>query len=490
VKYEVVIGIEVHTELDTQSKLFCGCSTAFGAPPNTQVCPVCTAQPGSLPVMNRRAFELSLRTAAALHCTIAPRTIFDRKNYYYPDLPKNFQISQLYANLGEDGYVEIDVDGETRRVGIHNVHLEEDAGKLIHPEDAASLVGADGEAPPAGMTLVDLNRTGIPLLEIVTQPDMRCVAEAKAYMDTLLGILRALGVSDCKMQEGSVRFEPSISLRPFGQEELGCRVEIKNVNSISTVVKILEYEVRRQTAALDHGETIARTTSLWDERLERTVPMRSKEAAQDYRYFPEPDLVPIDVGAAWVERVRADLPELPLARRRRFVADLGLPDYDAGVLVEDKALADYFEACVALGTEAKTVSNWLMVTVLRELNTRQIDIAELGVPPERLCELIGLVMDGAIAQNTGKTVFAHMAETGKSAAAIVDEKGLRQVSDAGELEAVVLQILRDNPQAVEDLRAGKKKATGFLMGQIMRATQGKANPQVVSPLIAKLLPDV
>jgi aspartyl-tRNA(Asn)/glutamyl-tRNA(Gln) amidotransferase subunit B len=339
------------------------------------------------------------------------------------------------------------------------------------------------------MTMVDLNRTGIPLLEIVTEPDMRSVDEAKAYMETLLGILQYLGVSDCKMQEGSVRFEPSISLRPFGQEALGSRVEIKNVNSISTVVKILEYEERRQSAALDHGEPIARTTSLWDERLGRTVPMRSKEMAQDYRYFPEPDLVPIEIDDGWLERVRAALPELPLARRRRFIADLGLPPYDAGVLVDDKALADYFEACLALGAEPKSVSNWLMVTVLRELNARQVGIDELGVPAERLCELIALVDDGTIAQNTGKKVFAAMAETGRSAAEIVEEQGLRQVSDAGELEEIVLGVLRDNPQAVEDLRAGKKKAQGFLMGQIMRATKGKANPQVVSQLIARKLPE-
>ena len=490
-KYEIVIGLEAHAHLATKTKLFCGCSTAFGAPPNTQTCPVCTGQPGVLPVMNRAAFEHALKTAIALHCTVAPHTVLDRKNYYYPDLPKNYQISQLYHNLGVDGWIDLEVGDETRRVGIHNVHIEEDAGKSIHPEDIASstLFDDSDETPPDGwqrMTMVDLNRTGIPLLEIVTEPDLRSIDEARVYMETLVGVLRYLGVSECRMEQGDLRFEPSISLRPVGQAEYGSRVEVKNVNSMKAVVRALEYEVRRQADLLDHGEAVARTTMLWDENLGRTQPMRSKEMAQDYRYFPEPDLVPVGVDDAWIERVRATIPELPMARRRRFVEQLGLPDYDAGVLVGDRALADYFEECLGHGVEAKAASNWIMGSVLKELGDRGIAIGELRerVSPEALAELIQLVADGTIAQNTAKKVFADMAETGKSAAAIVEEQGLKQVSDTGELEGIVLQTLRDNPDAVADLRAGKRKAQGFLMGQVMRATRGQANPQVVAQLIA------
>ncbi|MFW6107343.1 MAG: Asp-tRNA(Asn)/Glu-tRNA(Gln) amidotransferase subunit GatB [bacterium] len=485
--YEVVIGLEAHAHLATRTKLFCGCSTAFGAPPNSQTCPVCTAQPGVLPVMNRQAFRYALQTALALNCRIARHTVLDRKNYYYPDLPKNYQISQLYNNLGTGGFVDIEVDGRPRRVGIHNVHLEEDAGKLVHPEDAQSWFPQGGGEQLAGMTLVDLNRAGIPLIEIVTEPDMRSVEEARVYMETLACILRTLGVSECKMEEGDLRFEASISLREPGAEEYGSRVEIKNLNSMKAVVQALQYEVRRQADALDNGEKVGRDTRLWDEAAGRTAPMREKELAHDYRYFPEPDLVPVDIDEAWLEEARAAIPELPLARKRRFIEDLGLPDYDAGILVEDRALADYFEECVRQGIEPKTASNWLLVTVLRELNARSISVAELAVGPGELCELIRFVEDGTIAQNTGKEVFAEMAESGKTAAEIVEAKGLRQISDAEQLETLVRQVLQDNPKAVADLRGGKKKAQGFLMGQVMRATKGKANPEVVAQLIATLL---
>ncbi len=492
-EYEVVIGLEAHAHLATKTKLFCGCSTAFGAPPNTQTCPVCTGQPGVLPVMNRQAVELALRTAVALHCEVAPTTILDRKNYYYPDLPKNYQISQLYHNLGTDGWLDLDVGDATRRVRIHNVHIEEDAGKLLHPQDIESSTLFDSEAaePPPGwrtMTMVDLNRTGIPLVEIVSEPDMRSVEEARVYMETLAALLRWIGAAGCKMEEGGLRFEPSISLRPVGQAELGSRVEIKNVNSMKAVVAALEYEARRQADLLDHGEHVARTTMLWDENAGRTLPMRSKELAQDYRYFPEPDLVPIEIDAAWLERVRAAIPELPAARRARFIEQLRLPDYDAGVLVSDRALADYFEAVVREGVEPKAASNWILGSVLQELSGGKA-LADLRerVGPAALAELIALVAGGTVAQNTAKKVFAEMAETGKSATAIVEEKGLKQVSDAGELEGIVLGVLRDNPEAVADLRAGRKKAQGFLMGQVMRATKGQANPQVVARLIGEKL---
>jgi len=496
VDYEIVIGLEAHAHLATQTKLFCGCSTAFCAPPNTQTCPVCTGQPGVLPVMNRQAVELALRTAVTLHCEVAPTTILDRKNYYYPDLPKNYQISQLYHNLGIDGWLDLDVGDGTRRVRIHNVHLEEDAGKLLHPQDIESSTLFDDEAaePRPGwrtMTMVDLNRTGIPLVEIVSQPDMRSIEEARVYMETLAALLRWIGAAACRMEEGGLRFEPSISLRPAGQAELGSRVEIKNVNSMKAVVAALEYEVRRQADLLDHGEPVARTTMLWDENAGRTLPMRSKELAQDYRYFPEPDLVPIEIDAAWLERVRAAIPELAAARRARFIEQLGLPDYDAGVLVSDRGLADYFEAVVGEGVEPKAASNWILGSVLQELSGgRTLGDLRERVGPAALAELIGLVDGGTIAQNTGKRVFTAMAETGKAASAIVEEQGLRQVSDTGELEGIVLGVLRDNPEAVADLRAGKKKAQGFLMGQVMRATRGQANPQVVARLIGEKLGEV
>ncbi len=487
----VGIGLEAHAQLATKTKLFCGCSTRFGAPPNTQTCPVCAGHPGVLPVLNRTAFDYALKTALALNCQVNRHTALDRKNYYYPDLPKNYQISQSYLNLGVDGFIDLEFDGQNRRIGIHNVHLEEDAGKLLHPEDIQEStlleISEEGRRALATATLVDLNRAGTPLVEIVTQPDMRSVEEARAYMEALASLLLYLGVSDCKMQEGSLRFEASISLRPFGAEQYGNRVEIKNVNSMKAVAHALEYEARRQADCLRHGERIARETRLWDDAGGRTAPMRSKEEAQDYRYFPEPDLVPVEVDEAWLERLRAAIPELAPSRRRRFVAQLGLPPYDAGVLVEDRAIADYFEECVRLGAEPKAASNWIMGSVLRELKARGIAAAALPIRPAALLDLIRLVAGGAIAPNTGKEVFAEMAATGRPAAEIIESRGLGQISDSDELEAVVLRILQDNPKAVADLREGKKQAQGFLMGQVMKATRGKANPKVVGGLIAKKL---
>jgi len=494
--YEIVIGLEAHAQLATQTKLFCGCSTRFGAPPNTQTCPVCVGHPGVLPVLNRTAFEYALKTALALDCRVNHHTALDRKNYYYPDLPKNYQISQNYNNVGVDGHLDIEVEGQTRRVRIHNVHLEEDAGKLLHPEDVQQStlfdLSEEGRAALAGMTLVDLNRAGTPLAEIVTQPDLRSVEEARVYMETLVAILLYLGVSDCKMQEGSLRFEASISLRPVGCEQYGNRVEIKNLNSMKAVVHALEYEARRQAACLDHGERVARETRLWDDAGGRTVPMRSKEEAQDYRYFPEPDLVPVEIDEAWLERVRAAIPEMAAARRRRFVERLGMPDYDAGVLVADKALADYFEDCVRLGAEPKAASNWIMGTVMRELNDRDMTVADLRgrLSCERFCEAIRLVEDGTIAANTAKQVMAEAIATGSAPREIVESRGLRQISDSGDLEAIVLRVLTENPKAVADLREGRKQAQGFLMGQVMRATGGKANPKTVAGLIGKKLPEV
>jgi aspartyl-tRNA(Asn)/glutamyl-tRNA(Gln) amidotransferase subunit B len=474
-EYEVVIGLETHAHFLTGSKMFCGCSTKFGSPPNTQTCPVCQGLPGSLPVVNRKAFDLGLRIATALNCEIAPVTQFDRKNYYYPDLPKNYQISQNYNNLGVKGRLDLELEDHTRRVGIWNVHLEEDAGKLEHPEDT----GAD-------YTAVDLNRAGTPLLEIVSGPDMRSAEEAHAYMSELATLLRHLGISDCKMQEGSLRFEAGISVRPMGSEDYGNRVEVKNLNSMSSVVSAIEYEVKRQIEICESGGVVPSQTMLWNVGRSVTEPMRSKEEAKDYRYFPEPDLVPIEITQELLDDIRATMPELPADRRRRFVSDYGLPKYDAAVLVENKAVAEYFEACVRAGAEPKLASNWIMGEAMRELNERKCEIGELAVTPEMLAELTVMLKDGKINNNQAKEVFAEMATTGKHAAAVADEKGLVQISETGELEAAVKQVLEQNPDAAADLKAGKKQAKGFLIGQVMRASKGKANPNIVGDLIDKL----
>ncbi|MFQ5861880.1 MAG: Asp-tRNA(Asn)/Glu-tRNA(Gln) amidotransferase subunit GatB [Candidatus Brocadiales bacterium] len=473
-KYEVVIGLETHSELATASKLWCGCSTVFGAPPNTQVCPVCLGMPGVLPVLNKKALEYSLRTALALNSRINLFSTFDRKNYYYPDLPKNYQISQNYLNLGVDGYVEIRSNGGRKKISINNVHLEEEAGKLIHPED-----------PSADYSLVDFNRAGVPLLEIVTNPDMRSLEEVEQFMLTLRNILLYNEVSDCKMQEGSLRFEASISLRPMGQEKLGSRVEMKNLNSMKAVLKALEYEMVRQTDILDSGKEVDMETRLWDEVRGKTERMRTKEEAHDYRYFPEPDLVPMVIEESWLDELKSTLPELPLSRRNRFVEEYSLSDYDAGVLTEDKAVADYFERCVELHTSPKSLSNWITNDVLRELKERKVEIKDFKVRPEMLVELVKMVEGSAVSMPVARGVFVDMADTGRDAAEIVKEKGLLQISDKEEIEQIILRVLEENPVAVGDYQKGKKAALGFLVGQIMRETKGKANPQVVNELLKR-----
>jgi len=472
--YEVVIGLETHAQLNTSSKLFCGCSMIFGAPPNSQTCPVCIGMPGVLPVMNKAAVEKVARIALAMHCTIDRSTYMDRKSYYYPDLPKNYQISQSHSNLGSDGYVDIQFNGETKRIGIDNVHLEEDAGKLIHPEGRN-----------VAYTMVDLNRTGTPLAEIVTRPDMRSIDEAHAYMEQLQSMLLYLDASDCKMQEGSLRFEASISLRPRGQKEYGSRVEIKNLNSMKAVVKSLEYEVQRQTQVLSGGGTVYQETRLWDDIAGGTALMRRKETAQDYRYFPEPDLHTIHISDEWLEVIRASLPELAHERRRRFIETYKLPEYDAGVLVVDKGVADYFEKAASIVGDPKAAANFLMTEVLRELKERKTDIGSFSVSPERVAELLILVKDAVISYNIAKEVFIAMIETGRPAGVIVEQKGLKQISDTSELEAVITQALDENPAAVSDLKQGKKQALGFLVGQIMRKTKGKANPQVIHKILSE-----
>jgi len=474
--YEPVIGLEVHAELATESKAFCGCSTRFGAPPNSQTCPVCLGLPGSLPVLNGKAVEYGLRVALALECEILIPCIFERKNYYYPDLPKNYQISQKRQTLGRSGRLEIEVGERSKWVGIDDVHLEEDTGKLTHPEGAAD-----------DYSLVDYNRSGVPLLEIVGAPDLSSLEEVSTYMTAIRELLLYLGVSDCRMEEGKLRFEANISLRPAGSSELGARVEIKNLNSFRTVLRCLEHEIYRQQQVLRAGERVARETRLWDEIVCASAAMRSKEEAQDYRYFPEPDLVPVVIDAAWLERVRGSQPELRQARRRRFVIALGLSDYDAGILTADRELADYFEATVARGIEAKAAANWVTGEVLRHLNDRGIAVSAAPVSPERLAELIGLVEQGRVTANAAKEVLAQMFESGRAAHEIIEERGLAQIQDTGELEAAVARVLAENPNGVADYRAGREQALKFLVGQVMKATRGRANPQVVNDLLRQRL---
>jgi len=474
-KHEVVIGLETHAELDTESKLFCGCSTKFGSDPNTQACPVCLGLPGVLPVMNKKAFEHSLKAALALNCEISNFTNFDRKSYYYPDLPKNYQTSQNYFNIGNNGYVDIVVKGKEKRIGIHNVHLEEEAGKLVHPETTG-----------ANYSLVDFNRAGVPLLEIVTQPDMRCVEEVESYMQALRNILLYIGVSDCKMQEGSLRFEASISLREKGSDVLGNRVEIKNLNSKKAVLKVLAYEISRQSSLLDKGEDVLMETRLWDDVDSVSRRMRSKEEAHDYRYFPEPDLVPVWIDQEWINETKATIPELPVSKRQRFVNEYTISDYDAGILTEDKPLADYFEECVRMAQDSpKELSNWIINDVLRELNERKTNVQDFVVSPKMLVELVKI--KPTIGSSIAKDVFVEMINTGKTASSIVKEKNLTQMDNVAELNDIVTKVIEENPKATEDYSQGKNSALTFLIGQTMRITKGKANPTILTEIFKERL---
>ena len=476
--YEVVIGLEVHAQLRTRSKMFCGCSTAFGAPPNSQTCPVCQGMPGSLPVINRRAVEFGVRTALAFHCRVNASCRFARKHYYYPDMPKNYQISQYEEPLAEDGWLELEAQGQPRRIAIQRLHLEEDVGRLIH----------EGTLETAHASLVDFNRSGVPLMETVSQPDVRSPEEAAAYLRAFRAVLLYLGVCDGNMEEGSLRCDANISLRRRGASDLGTKVEIKNLNSFKNVQRALEFEALRQGEALDRGERIVQETRLWDADRGRTRSMRSKEEAHDYRYFPEPDLVPLELSPASVEAVRADLPELPAARRQRFTREYGLPTYDADLLTQTRALADYYEAAAREVPHPKLVSNWIMSELLREIPADdERALAASPIPPRHLAGLVRLVADGTITGKIAKDVFEKMFRSGEDAPTIVGREGLTQVADTAALGAVVDQVLRANPKAVEDWRRGKKAAAGALVGQVMKATQGKANPSVVNSLLeAKL----
>jgi aspartyl-tRNA(Asn)/glutamyl-tRNA(Gln) amidotransferase subunit B len=476
--FEIVIGFEVHTELKTKSKVWCGCSTAFGQPPNTQVCPICLGMPGTLPVLNRDAFHLALRSALAFHCDIPPVMTFDRKNYYYPDLPKNYQISQNYNFIGKDGYVEIDLgDGTLKRIGIDNIHLEEDAGKNIHPEDRA-----------VDHSLVDLNRAGTPLLEIVTTPDIRTREEAQAFMIGMRQLLQYLGISDCKMQEGSLRFELNMSLRPKGSEKYGQKVEVKNLNSMATVMKCIDAEFHRQSDILEEGGRVASETRLWDDARGETRAMRSKEEANDYRYFPDPDLVDISISKELREDVSQHLPELPLARRQRFQDQYELSLYDASRMTDHIATANYFETAVQMHSNPKGVANWIMGEALAWINKQPEDttINDFPVTAEAMAELVKLIESEQITGAIAKRVFPKMLETGKMPSVIVEEEGLKPMDDSS-LDPIIDQVLAENEKAAEDIRQGKMKAMGALMGQVMRRTGGKANPAVVTPLIKKKL---
>jgi aspartyl-tRNA(Asn)/glutamyl-tRNA(Gln) amidotransferase subunit B len=477
--YEVVIGLEVHAQLLTRSKMFCGCPTAFGAPPNTQTCPICQGMPGVLPVINRRAIEFGARTALALQCRVNAACRFARKHYYYPDMPKNYQISQYEEPLAEDGWLEIDLpDGGSRRIGIQRLHLEEDVGKLVH----------EGSLGTAQASLVDFNRSGVPLMETVSRPDLRSPEEAAAYLRAFRAVLVDLGVCDGNMEEGSLRCDANISLRPAGEAQLGTKVEIKNLNSFRNVQRALEYEVRRQAAALDRGERLVQETRLWDAEAVRTQSMRSKEYAHDYRYFPEPDLVPLRLDAAWLDEIRRALPELPRARRQRFMADYGLPAYDAGVLTQSRALSDYFETVVRAQAPPKAASNWVMSEVLRLVSADdEHAIRRAPVSAERLAGLLRLVEDGTISGKIAKAVFETMVQTGDDAAAIVQREGLTQVADEGALTTLVEQVVAANPRAVEDWKKGKAGAAKALVGQVMKATAGKANPALANRLVQEKL---
>ncbi len=476
--YEPIIGLEVHTELNSLSKVFCDDAALFGAEPNTLVSPISLGLPGTLPVLNKVAFEKALKTAIALNCEVPAKTTFDRKHYYYPDLPKNYQISQQYEPLGMRGWVDLHLkDGATKRVRINNIHLEEDAGKLVHPDTPSSR----------GLSWVDLNRAGMSLLEIVTEPDITNFEELEAFMQTLRSMLRYLDVSDCKMEEGSLRFELNLSMRPEGTTPLGTKAEVKNIGSIKAVLRAARYEIQRQTELLNDGERVPQETRLWDDDRGETRSMRSKEVAKDYRYLPDPDLPQVRITPEWLADLRASLPELQDAKRIRFVQQYGIPEYDAGVLVTDRALANYFEDCCASHPAPKSFSNWIMVELLRELQTREMEIDECPLTSSRLVELVRLVEDGTISNNIAKDILKEVIETGKDPAEIVEAKGLKQVSDQGALLAVVHEIIQKNPGPAQDVRDGKEKALGFLMGQVMRATKGKGNPAVCRELLEQEL---
>ena len=474
-QYETVIGLEVHVELATKTKIFCSCSTEFGGAPNTHTCPVCTGMPGSLPVLNKQVVEYAIAVGLATNCSITQYCKFDRKNYFYPDNPQNYQISQLYLPICRNGGVEIETkDGEKRVVGIHEIHMEEDAGKLIHDEwEDASLV--------------DFNRSGVPLIEIVSEPDMRSADEVIAYLEKLRMIIQYLGASDCKLQEGSMRADVNLSIREVGAETFGTRTEMKNLNSFKAIARAIEGERERQIDLLESGKAVIQETRRWDDNKETSYAMRSKEDAQDYRYFPEPDLVPIIISDEWIEEIRSRQPELRTEKLERYKTEYDIPQYDAEILTSHKKLADIFEATVALGKKPKEVSNWLMVETMRLLKEHDLEPSDLTFAPENLAKLIDLIEKGAINRTTAKEVFEKVFAENADPEVYVEENGLKIEADDGALKAIIESIVAANPQSVADYKAGKKKAIGFLVGQTMKAMKGKADPGTVNKMLTEIL---
>ena len=471
-KYEVVIGLEVHVQLTTKTKIFCGCSTAFGQQPNSQTCPVCLGLPGALPVLNQQVVENAIKTGLATNCQIAPRSIFARKNYFYPDLPKGYQISQFELPICEHGWLDIETaEGGPKKIGMTRIHMEEDAGKLLH---------SDGDS-----SSVDLNRACTPLLEAVSEPDMRSADEAIAYLKQLHQIVMYLGVCDGNLEEGSFRCDANVSIRPWGQKELGTRAELKNLNSFRFIKQAIEYEVERQVEVIEDGGKVVQETRLFDADQGVSRSMRGKEEAHDYRYFPDPDLVPVVISADWIERVRGELPEMPAAKLKRYQEDLGLPVYDAGVLSAERPVAEYFEALVALHGNAKLCSNWVMGEVLRSLKEKGIAIADCPLSPELLAGVLQRIDDNTISGKIAKTVFEEIWQTGKTADQVIEAKGLKQVTDTGAIEAIVDEVIAANQGQFGELKAGKDKLIGFFVGQVMQRSKGKANPGMVNQLLKK-----
>ena len=476
-RYEAVIGLEVHAQLETATKAFCGCSTHFGDAPNSNTCPVCLGLPGALPVLNRQAVELGIRAALAIHCKIEERSRFARKNYFYPDLPKGYQISMYELPLATAGWLDIESGGDSKRIGITRLHMEEDAAKAMH----------EGFADSDRNTYIDFNRGGVPLIEIVSEPDLRSAAEAHAYLTCLKQVLLYTQVSDCNMEEGSLRCDANVSVRARGAEKFGTKVEVKNLNSFRYLARALEYEIERQIGVLESGGKIGQETRLWNVAAGRTDPMRSKEFAHDYRYFPDPDLLPVTIHEAWKTKVAGEMPELPDARRARFLAEYEITAYDAGVLTATRALADYFEAAARAGAPAKSLANWIATELLRLLNDAGKEISDCPVRPEALAELIGIVDRGEITASSGKKVFAKMFDTGKPAKEIIAAEGLAQISDSGAIERVAREVVAKSPENAAKFRAGNEGVFKFFVGQVMRETRGQANPQAVNEILKRVL---
>jgi aspartyl-tRNA(Asn)/glutamyl-tRNA(Gln) amidotransferase subunit B len=475
-EFEPVIGLEVHAQLKTKTKIFCNCSTEFGAPPNTHTCPVCLGMPGVLPVLNKKVVEYTLRMAVATHCEVNTRSRFARKNYFYPDLPKGYQISQYELPIARNGWILVESNGDAAKIGINRIHMEEDAGKLIH-------------SPDQPISMVDFNRTGVPLIEIVSEPDLRSPEEAGAYLRQLRAVVRYLGICDGNLEEGSFRCDANVSIRPTGSDSFGTRTELKNLNSFKHVEKAVQYEIHRQKDVILDGGQVIQETRLWDPDKGRSTSMRGKEEAHDYRYFPDPDLLPLVIGNEWIQKVEQALPELPDDRKKRFMESYGLPAYDANLLTSDRELADYFEDCVKYSENPKQTSNWIMGPLMALLNARGVSISESSIKASHLSQLVQLIDSGRISGKIAKTVFEEMAQTGSDPETIVESKGLAQMSDTSAIETIVQTVLENHPQEVEAFRNGKTKLIGFFVGQVMRQTQGKANPQLVNRILQEKLDD-